>query len=107
MPFTKNDTRINRQGRPAGSKNKNELRDILTEIIGNELENINETLESLDPKERLDFIAKILPYALPKLTSTTIENESEPWAGVPKITTPLSFFKTEPMPDFDTDPTAE
>ena len=44
-----------------------ELRTILKDVLYNELEKIEELLESLEPKERLVLVIKILPFILPKV----------------------------------------
>ena len=56
-------------GREAGTPNRltKELRTILKDVLYNELEKIEELLESLQPKERLEMIIKILPFILPKV----------------------------------------
>ena len=56
-------------GRQKGTPNKLtiELRTILKNVLYNELENIEELLESLEPKERLELVIKIIPFILPKV----------------------------------------
>jgi len=74
MPFIKHDPRINRNGRPAGTKNNNELREILTDAIQNEIENLPETLAQLDPEKRLNLLIKILPFVMPRLENISIND---------------------------------
>lgn len=59
---------LNPKGRPKGTPNKttSELKEVIKTIIDDELEKINEHLEQIEPKERLDFIVKLLPYVVPK-----------------------------------------
>ena len=56
-------------GREKGTQNRitKELRTILKDILYNELEKIEELLESLEPKERLELVIKILPFILSKV----------------------------------------
>ena len=56
-------------GREAGTPNRltKELRTILKDVLYNELENIEELLDSLETKERLDMLIKLMPFALPKV----------------------------------------
>ena len=56
-------------GRQKGTPNRltKELRTILKDILYNELEKIEELLESLEPKERLGLVIKILPFVLPRV----------------------------------------
>tara|TARA_B110000902_G_scaffold158453_1_gene181642 strand:+ start:177 stop:404 length:228 start_codon:yes stop_codon:yes gene_type:complete len=61
-------------GREKGTLNRliKELRTILKNVLCNELERIEELLESLEPKERLEQVIKILPFILPKLDTLII-----------------------------------
>lgn len=43
-----------------------ELRSALKNCLHAELEKLPKTLESMEPKQRLDILIKLLPYALPK-----------------------------------------
>ena len=63
-------------GRQKGTPNKltKELRAILKSIIADELNRIPETLESLEPKERLLTVIKLLPYILPQVKSVNSDN---------------------------------
>jgi len=56
-------------GRKKGTPNRltKELRTILKDVLYNELENIEELLDSLETKERLDMLIKLMPFALPKV----------------------------------------
>ena len=56
-------------GREKGTPNRltKELRTILKDVLYNELEKIEELLDSLEPKERLELVIKILPFILPKV----------------------------------------
>jgi hypothetical protein len=66
-------------GRVKGSLNHNskEVRNIIKEVIDNELLNIEDLLNELQPRERLDFIIKLLPYVLSKLAPEPIEKPIE------------------------------
>jgi len=56
-------------GREKGTPNRltKELRTILKDVLYNELEGIEELLDSLEPKERLELVIKVLPFVLPKV----------------------------------------
>jgi len=43
-----------------------ELRSTLKGLISKDLDKLPETLEQLEPKDRLDYMVKLLPYAMPK-----------------------------------------
>lgn len=68
-------------GREKGTPNKltQEVKEILAEVVNKELLNVGEVLESLQPKERLEIVIKMLPYVTPKLRDVELNlNESEP-----------------------------
>lgn len=66
-PFTKNDPRINRKGRPKGSPNKSveEVRNLVQQFVENNLETLQADFEQLEPKDRLMFIERLLKHVLP------------------------------------------
>lgn len=61
----------NPSGRKPGTKNKasESLRNRINDIIDNNLGRVQQDLDSLEPKDRLNFFEKLLQYALPKLQS--------------------------------------
>ena len=58
-------------GRKKGTPNRltKELRTLLKDVLYSELETIDERLDLLEPKERLDLVIKLMPYAFPKVVS--------------------------------------
>lgn len=56
-------------GREAGTPNRltKELRAALKNILHQEIELLPEHFEKLDPKDRLELLVKLLPFALPKV----------------------------------------
>ena len=60
-------------GRKLGVPNRltKELRTALKNVISDELEQLPYQLEKLQPKERIELLAKLLPYALPRVDSET------------------------------------
>ena len=69
-------------GREKGTPNKltKELRNVLKDIIYNELESLEEKLDELAHKERIELIIKLLPYILPKLENIShTTNEPMDW----------------------------
>lgn len=43
------------------------LRDTLKTIMQKEIEKLPDTLEALDPKERINVVCKLMPYIFPKV----------------------------------------
>jgi hypothetical protein len=69
-------------GRQKGTPNRmtKELRSVLKDILYLELEQIQEYLDALKPKERIELLIKLMPYALPKVTSVShTSNEPLGW----------------------------
>lgn len=53
------------------------LREILKNIMQNEIEKLPETLELLEPKERISVVCKLMPYVFPKV-ETVNSTQGEP-----------------------------
>lgn len=69
-------------GRVAGTPNRltKELRKVLKDLLYQELETLSSHLDSLESKERLEILIKLLPYAVPKVESVNYqENEPTDW----------------------------
>ena len=68
----------NPKGRPAGAKDKKseKLREWLTDIVKKHRDTIAEDLDAVDPATRLNFLAKVLPYIIPRLNAVTIAPEA-------------------------------
>jgi hypothetical protein len=62
-------------GRKEGTPNKltRELRGELKNFISKELENLSSNFEQITPKERIELLSKLLPYAMPKVTPESFE----------------------------------
>jgi len=69
----------NPNGRPKGVPNKvnASLREKITALIDKNWETVQNDLDSLEPKDRLNFMDKLLSYTLPKLQSVSVEGELE------------------------------
>jgi len=91
MKFKNGDSRINREGRPVGSKNeKTKQWELLSDSILNEhCERFNEVLRKLPDKQFIDAYIKIIEFFKPKITRSSFEfgDQSTP---VPSIV----FFDT-------------
>lgn len=55
----------------------NNLRETLKNIMQIEIEKLPETLEALEPKERLNILCKLMPFVFPKVESIN-STEGEP-----------------------------
>jgi len=69
-------------GRKRGTPNRmtKELRSVLKDILYEEIEVLQERLDALNPKERIELLIKIMPYALPKVTGVShTTNEPLDW----------------------------
>jgi len=53
------------------------LRETLKTIMQKEIEKLPETLEALEPKERLNVVCKLMPYVFPKVEAVH-PKEGEP-----------------------------
>ena len=64
-------------GRTHGAKGKasTKIREAFNELLHNNLERMQEDIDSLDAKDRLNFIKDIAGYCIPKLRSTEMNVE--------------------------------
>ena len=69
-------------GRQKGTPNRmtKELRTVLKDLLYEEIEALQERLDALEPRERVELLIKLMPFALPKVNgvSHTI-NEPLDW----------------------------
>lgn len=65
-------------GRQKGTPNKTtaETKEMLQQVISNELNNIDDLLDKLEPNERINAVIKLLPYIVPK--QVEIHQEDKP-----------------------------
>ncbi|MHA7864878.1 hypothetical protein [Flagellimonas marinaquae] len=82
MPFEKGHRKIG--GRKKGTPNRyaEDLRNILKNIVYDELENIPDILDQLPPEKRIDVFLKLAPFVLPKVNSVVMDD------GEPKYIRP-------------------
>ena len=70
MPFEKGHKKLG--GRKQGIPNKSttQIRELLNSVLQEEIERIPEHFNAItDPKQRLDALAKLLPFIAPKMQS--------------------------------------
>ena len=72
MPFNKNQSG-NPKGKPKGAVNKTtkDLKEFIQNFISNNLDNIQNDFDKLEPKDRLNYIDRLMKYVI----STKVENE--------------------------------
>ena len=69
-------------GREKGTPNRitKELRSLLKDIMYDEIGALQERLDALSPKDRVELLIKLMPYALAKITSVShTTNEQLDW----------------------------
>ena len=69
-------------GRQKGTPNRmtKELRSVLKDVLYEEIEALQERLGAVKPKERVELLIKLMPYALPKVPSVShTTNEPLDW----------------------------
>ena len=74
-----NSTGIKYGGRQKGTPNRltREVRDILKDVVYQELSLVQENLSKLEPKDRIDLLIKLIPFVCPKIKSENHDlNES-------------------------------
>lgn len=67
-----------RGGRTKGTPNKvtTEIREKITLVLSSEIQRLQ--LDGLTPRDRVELIKALLPYILPRLQATYIEQQTEP-----------------------------
>lgn len=80
MPFKKGDDRINRAGRPQGTKNKvsQEIRERINDFLENNFDNIQTDIQQLEPKDRIKYFIDLLSFGLPKLRNVEMDIQNMP-----------------------------
>ena len=70
-------------GRKKGTPNKmtKEFTSTLIDVLFHEIEEIEDRLDLLDPKDRLELLIKLMPYALPKVTSISHKTNEPSFVG--------------------------
>ena len=64
-------------GRKKGRPNRltRELRTILKDVLYQEMEQLEERLNDLDPKDRMQIILKLMPYIFPKVMDVQLTKD--------------------------------
>lgn len=66
-------------GRAKGTKNlkTSETKEIIQSIVRNQMEDVEELLNKLDPNDRINAIIKLISFVVPKQSAIEIENKEE------------------------------
>ena len=69
----------NPNGRPKGKPNRTtaEVKEFMTKFVSRNLDGLQQDLDSLDPKDRILFIEKLLQYIIPKNQSVDITTDTQ------------------------------
>lgn len=75
---------VGNPGKPKGaaSNASAKVKAAVVDFLERNTENIQESFDKLKPSDKLRFIADILPYATPKLSSIQSENETNISGGI-------------------------
>ena len=75
---------VGNPGKPKGavSNASAKVKTAVVDFLERNTENIQDSFDKLKPAEKLRFIADILPYATPKLSSIQSENETNISGGI-------------------------
>ena len=58
----------------------NDLRGLLKTVMQNEIEKLPETLNQLEPRERLNIVCRLMPFVFPKVEAVSLlEGEPLQW----------------------------
>lgn len=80
MPFdSKTGAQAGRKSNRKGVSNERSrlIKEKLDSLIENNLEQIEEDLKSLEPKDRLNILVKYMEFAHPKLSRSQVEQEAQ------------------------------
>lgn len=79
MPFKKNDSRINRNGRPKGSTNKitDKIKSGFEKLVADNLEGLQQDLDAMSPKDKVQALSNLSKYILPTLKQSEVSLEAD------------------------------
>lgn len=82
-------------GRQKGTSNKltGTVKEMVSQFVSNEMQHLPTLLNQLEPKEKAEYIIKLLPYILPKIAPVEAPKEKEKNRSI------YSMFKPRPEPD--------
>ena len=70
MPFEKGHKKLGGRKKGIPNKSTTQIRELLNSVLQEEIERVPEYFNAItDPKQRLDALAKLLPFIVPKMQS--------------------------------------
>jgi hypothetical protein len=79
MPFEPGNQEARKKG---ANKVSLKVKEAIVDFLERNIETIQKSFDTLKDKEKLEFIANILPYAAPKLSSVQTDNETRLSGGI-------------------------
>lgn len=97
---------VGNPGKPKGAmiNASAKVKEAIFDFLERNVDNIQESFDKLKPIEKLQFVANILPYALPKLSSIQSENNTKLSGGInirwsePKLLDPTDQSSNGKLP---------
>lgn len=65
-----------------GNKVSTKVKESIVNFLENNVDAIQESFDKLKPREKLEFISGILPYAAPKLSSVQVDQNTNLSGGI-------------------------
>ena len=89
----------NQEGRKRGpNKISSKVKEAIVNFLEDNTDKIQESFDELKPIDKLNFMAAILPYAVPKLSS--VETETEHTGGITiRFEEPAEYKRVYPSQD--------
>lgn len=81
-------------GRQKGTSNKlsGTVKEMIVQFVTNEIQHLPSLLNQLEPKDKAEYIIKLLPYILPKKAPVDSLKEKDPQA---RRSSMFNMFKTQ------------
>ncbi|MEG1543263.1 MAG: DUF5681 domain-containing protein [Tannerellaceae bacterium] len=82
----------NPNGKPKGATNKTtrQAREMIQKLFDDNIDQVQQDLDAMTPKDRVEAMIKLLPYLAPKLQSITLDDNREQTNSLLKALTDLS-----------------
>lgn len=83
----------NPYGRPVGAVNlaTREIREAVTMIVNNNLQQLQTDIEGMEPRERVKYLLALMDFILPKLQRVQVQSQDEQSADEQEMEVTLVF----------------